>query len=129
MAPIDGTIKTLTGKGFGFIEADGQEYVFHQSACVGVRIDELRELTTERLFAVRSLKANNDPMTIARLFLVRHGATASTEEDRFSGSSGAELSEQGRWQASSRRSPFRIVSTRVCGGESCHRHQSVRRPA
>jgi broad specificity phosphatase PhoE len=30
---------------------------------------------------------------------VRHGATAATEEDRFSGSTGAELSEQGRWQA------------------------------
>ena len=38
-------------------------------------------------------------MTITRLFLVRHGATAATEEDRFSGSSGAELSDQGRWQA------------------------------
>ena len=37
--------------------------------------------------------------TATRLFLVRHGATAATEEDRFSGSSGAELSEQGRWQA------------------------------
>ena len=33
-----------------------------------------------------------------RLFLVRHGATSATQEDRFSGSSGAELSEQGRWQ-------------------------------
>jgi broad specificity phosphatase PhoE len=30
---------------------------------------------------------------------VRHGATAATEEDRFSGSTGAELSDQGRWQA------------------------------
>lgn len=38
-------------------------------------------------------------MPITRLFLVRHGATAATEEDRFSGSSGAELSDQGRWQA------------------------------
>lgn len=38
-------------------------------------------------------------MTATRLFLVRHGATAATEEDRFSGSSGAELSEEGRWQA------------------------------
>jgi broad specificity phosphatase PhoE len=35
-----------------------------------------------------------------RLFLVRHGATSATEEDRFSGSSGAELSDRGRWQAS-----------------------------
>jgi broad specificity phosphatase PhoE len=38
-------------------------------------------------------------MTITRLLLVRHGATAATEEDRFSGSTGVELSEQGRWQA------------------------------
>ena len=38
-------------------------------------------------------------MNITRLFLVRHGATTATEEDRFSGSSGAELSETGRWQA------------------------------
>jgi probable phosphoglycerate mutase len=30
---------------------------------------------------------------------VRHGATTATEEDRFSGSSGAELSDEGRWQA------------------------------
>jgi CspA family cold shock protein len=41
---MSGTSKTLTGKGFGFIEtADGQEYFFHQSACAGVRFDELRE--------------------------------------------------------------------------------------
>ena len=33
-----------------------------------------------------------------RLLLVRHGATAATEEDRFSGSSGAELSDRGRTQ-------------------------------
>ena len=39
------------------------------------------------------------PMTITRLFLARHGATAATEEDRFSGSSEAELSEEGRQQA------------------------------
>ena len=37
-------------------------------------------------------------MTTTRLLLVRHGATAATEEDRFSGTTGAELSEQGRWQ-------------------------------
>lgn len=36
---------------------------------------------------------------ITRLFLVRHGATSATAEDRFSGSSGAELSDEGRWQA------------------------------
>jgi broad specificity phosphatase PhoE len=38
-------------------------------------------------------------MTVTRLFLVRHGATAATQEDRFSGSTGAELSDEGRWQA------------------------------
>jgi probable phosphoglycerate mutase len=38
-------------------------------------------------------------MNVTRVLLVRHGATAATEEDRFSGADGAELSEQGRWQA------------------------------
>jgi broad specificity phosphatase PhoE len=38
-------------------------------------------------------------MPVTRLFLVRHGATTATEEGRFSGSTGAELSDQGRWQA------------------------------
>jgi probable phosphoglycerate mutase len=38
-------------------------------------------------------------VNVTRLFLVRHGATNATEEGRFSGASGAELSEQGRWQA------------------------------
>ena len=40
-----------------------------------------------------------DRITATRLFLVRHGATAATQEDRFSGSTGAELSDHGRWQA------------------------------
>lgn len=44
MANTTGTIKTLTAKGFGFIAAaNGTEYFFHQSACTGVRFDELRE--------------------------------------------------------------------------------------
>jgi probable phosphoglycerate mutase len=38
-------------------------------------------------------------MAVTRLLFVRHGATTATEEDRFSGSSGAELSDEGRWQA------------------------------
>ncbi|NOT32939.1 MAG: histidine phosphatase family protein [Candidatus Eisenbacteria bacterium] len=33
-----------------------------------------------------------------RLYLVRHGATSRTAEDRFSGSAGVELSEEGRQQ-------------------------------
>jgi broad specificity phosphatase PhoE len=38
-------------------------------------------------------------MTVTRLLLVRHGATTATEEGRFSGAIGTELSDQGRWQA------------------------------
>jgi broad specificity phosphatase PhoE len=38
-------------------------------------------------------------MTVTRLLLVRHGATSATEEGRFSGAEGAELSDEGRWQA------------------------------
>jgi broad specificity phosphatase PhoE len=34
-----------------------------------------------------------------RLYLVRHGATALTSEDRFSGADGVDLSEEGRAQA------------------------------
>jgi probable phosphoglycerate mutase len=36
---------------------------------------------------------------VTRLFLARHGATDATEEGRFSGSTSAQLSDQGRWQA------------------------------
>ena len=39
------------------------------------------------------------PVTITRLLLVRHGATTATEEGRFSGANGADLSEEGRRQA------------------------------
>ncbi|MDB4906007.1 MAG: pspA [Gemmatimonadetes bacterium] len=34
-----------------------------------------------------------------RLYLVRHGATQRTAEDRFSGANGVDLSDEGRWQA------------------------------
>src|SRR5512146_770016 len=34
-----------------------------------------------------------------RLYLIRHGATELTSEDRFSGSTDVDLSEQGRFQA------------------------------
>jgi cold shock protein len=45
MAATTGTIKRLVSdKGFGFIAAGGnEEYFFHQSACTGMRFDELRE--------------------------------------------------------------------------------------
>jgi probable phosphoglycerate mutase len=38
--------------------------------------------------------------TTTRLYLVRHGATQLTAEDRFSGASGVDLSDEGRRQAS-----------------------------
>jgi broad specificity phosphatase PhoE len=38
-------------------------------------------------------------MSTTRLYLVRHGATQLTAEDRFSGSVGVDLSDEGRWQA------------------------------
>jgi probable phosphoglycerate mutase len=38
-------------------------------------------------------------MNVTRLFLVRHGATQLTAEDRFSGSVGVDLSDEGRHQA------------------------------
>lgn len=34
-----------------------------------------------------------------RIYLVRHGATQLTAEDRFSGAAGVDLSDEGRWQA------------------------------
>jgi CspA family cold shock protein len=44
MATMNGTIKTLTDRGFGFIAAsDGAEYFFHHSACQGMRFEELRQ--------------------------------------------------------------------------------------
>jgi probable phosphoglycerate mutase len=38
-------------------------------------------------------------MNTTRLYLVRHGATQLTAEDRFSGAAGVDLSEEGRHQA------------------------------
>jgi CspA family cold shock protein len=40
----EGTIKRLTDKGFGFINAGGaKDLFFHSSKVVGVRFDELQE--------------------------------------------------------------------------------------
>ncbi len=38
-------------------------------------------------------------MSTTRIFLVRHGATQLTAENRFSGAVGVDLSDEGRWQA------------------------------
>jgi broad specificity phosphatase PhoE len=39
-------------------------------------------------------------MDTTRLYLIRHGATNLSEEDRFSGGTEVDLSDEGRWQAS-----------------------------
>jgi broad specificity phosphatase PhoE len=38
-------------------------------------------------------------METTRLYMIRHGATTATAEDRFSGGTDVELSDDGRWQA------------------------------
>jgi probable phosphoglycerate mutase len=38
-------------------------------------------------------------MTTTRLYLIRHGATSLSAEDRFSGGTEVDLSDEGRWQA------------------------------
>src|SRR5262245_60896366 len=48
--------------------------------------------------AVRIL-IRRDIMTTTRLYVVRHGSTVLTAEDRFSGAIGVDLSDEGRWQA------------------------------
>src|SRR5262245_6664164 len=67
------------------------------------RDDRARNLRTRRSTCVRAMYRSRFCMSqttaVTRLFLVRHGATTATEEDRFSGSTDAELSEEGRWQA------------------------------
>jgi CspA family cold shock protein len=42
---MEGTIKTLTEKGFGFITVDGEEkdLFFHSNSLVGVRYEELQK--------------------------------------------------------------------------------------
>jgi broad specificity phosphatase PhoE len=39
-------------------------------------------------------------MNTTRLYLIRHGSTNLTEEDRFSGGTEIDLSDEGRWQVS-----------------------------
>jgi CspA family cold shock protein len=40
---MHGTIKIITTRGFGFIlGANGQDYFFHESACVGTPFSDLR---------------------------------------------------------------------------------------
>jgi len=51
-------------------------------------------------------------MNTTRLYLVRHGATQLTAEDRFSGATGVELSDEGRRQAA--RLGARLRSENIC---------------
>ena len=47
-----------------------------------------------------------------RLYLVRHGATALSAENRFAGAVGVDLSEEGRWQAE--RLAERLAGEGIC---------------
>ncbi len=60
-----------------------------------------RSATSERLNNSAESRRNVTlpGVTVTRLYLVRHGATQRTAEDRFSGTTGVELSDEGRWQA------------------------------
>jgi len=53
-----------------------------------------------------------EPSSVTRLYLVRHGATQLTAENRFSGAEGVELSAEGRTQAT--RLGERLASENVC---------------
>jgi broad specificity phosphatase PhoE len=51
-------------------------------------------------------------VTATRLYLVRHGATQLSAEDRFAGAVGVDLSEEGRWQVE--RLADRLDDERIC---------------
>ena len=54
------------------------------------------------------MSATKQAAKVTRLFLVRHGATQLTAEDRFSGAVGVDLSEEGRQQV-------RLLAGRLAG--------------
>ncbi len=59
----EGKIKTLTGRGFGFIAAsDGIEVFFHRSGCQSVEFDSLnegQEVTFDRESGDKGPRASN----------------------------------------------------------------------
>src|SRR5262249_1358027 len=74
----------------------------HRNAHAEKRSDHLRgELSGKASNAVKSDRHRRRTLLrmTTRLFLVRHGETAQSAEDRFSGAEGVELSEEGRKQA------------------------------
>ena len=69
----------------------GRYHVFDSADAIGV---------DERLGLLHDLIGRADQV-VAEIFLVRHGATTLTAEDRFAGSSDVSLSEEGRSQVRS----------------------------
>jgi CspA family cold shock protein len=65
----EGTIKTITERGFGFIQPnDAREDVFfHQSALVGVTIDQLRQGDHVTYIAERDPRGKGPRATEVRL--------------------------------------------------------------
>jgi probable phosphoglycerate mutase len=46
-----------------------------------------------------SLPGKKEHFMVTRIYLIRHGATTLSAEDRFSGGTEVDLSDEGRWQA------------------------------
>jgi broad specificity phosphatase PhoE len=61
--------------------------------------NSFHSITSVSCAAKRGHPTHNVRVNPTRLFLVRHGATQLTAEDRFSGESGVDLSDDGRWQS------------------------------
>ncbi len=72
MATMNGAIKRLTDKGFGFIAAsDGSEYFFHQSACRDIRPEWSSEDSADTSSQHRRLKSAGRPAS--HVFRLRDG--------------------------------------------------------
>jgi CspA family cold shock protein len=65
----EGTIKTITERGFGFIRPDsgGDDIFFHQSALVGVPMDRLRQGDHVTYIAERDPRGKGPRATEVRL--------------------------------------------------------------
>src|SRR5262245_50411548 len=50
---------------------------------------------TRRIGNASGIRGREESMTTTRIFLVRHGATVLSAEDRFAGSTNVELSKEG----------------------------------
>src|SRR3954463_11123083 len=64
--------------------------------------------------------------SVTRIFIVRHGSTVLTAEDRFAGSTDVELSDEGREQT--RRLADRLSSEQIAAGFASPLSRTVQTP-